>query len=138
MNDSNNNHNPYRELITPDNVVTLFIDHQAAIMTGIGRHRPVRFRAMLLRWRRSPSCTICRWFLAIICLKASPAPILPELVEIPADAPLIHRSWSDQRLDDPAFVKAIATNGSPQLVIAGCTTDICLMFPALSALTSRL
>jgi hypothetical protein len=34
MSESNNNHNPHREFITPDNAVMLFIDHQAAIMTG--------------------------------------------------------------------------------------------------------
>ena len=44
MNDSTNNRNPHREFITPDNVVMLFVDHQAATMTGIGDIDPVRFR----------------------------------------------------------------------------------------------
>jgi DNA-binding transcriptional LysR family regulator len=40
MNASNHNHNPHREFITPDNVVMSFIDHQAAIMTGVGDMDP--------------------------------------------------------------------------------------------------
>jgi nicotinamidase-related amidase len=61
-------------------------------------------------------------------------PILPELVELLPDAPLIHRDGPINAWDDPAFVKAVETAGRRKLVIAGCTTDICLMFPALSAL----
>ena len=34
MNDSTNIRNPHREFITPDNVVMLCIDHQAAIFEG--------------------------------------------------------------------------------------------------------
>ena len=35
--------------------------------------------------------------------------------------------------DDPAFKKAVADTGRRQLVMAGITTDICLVFPAISA-----
>ena len=35
--------------------------------------------------------------------------------------------------DDPAFKKAVVETGRRQLVMAGITTDICLVFPAISA-----
>lgn len=35
--------------------------------------------------------------------------------------------------DDPAFKKAVTDTGRRQLVMAGITTDICLVFPAISA-----
>src|SRR6202040_2761932 len=35
--------------------------------------------------------------------------------------------------DDPNFAKAVADTGRKQLIIAAVTTDICLVFPAISA-----
>ena len=35
---------------------------------------------------------------------------------------------------DPSFVKAIEATGRRQLIMAAVTTDICLVFPAISAL----
>jgi nicotinamidase-related amidase len=61
-------------------------------------------------------------------------PLLPELVAMLPDAPVIHRNGPINAWDDRAFVQAVEATGRRKLLIAGCTTDICLMFPALSAL----
>ena len=134
MNVPNNNHNPHREFITPDNAVMAFIDHQAAIMTGIGDMDPVRFRNNVIALAKIAKLHNLPTVLSDNMPEGFAGPILPELVEILPDAPHIHRTGPINAWDDPAFVKAVAATGRRKLVIAGCTTDICLMFPALSAL----
>jgi nicotinamidase-related amidase len=126
--------NPYRDFITPDNVVMLFIDHQTSIMAGIGDIDPVRFRnnvvtlANIAKLHRLPTV------LTDNMPEGFAGPLLPELVAVLPDAPVIHRNGPINAWDDRAFVEAVATTGRRKLLIAGCTTDICLMFPALSAL----
>jgi nicotinamidase-related amidase len=126
--------NPYRDFITPDNVVMLFIDHQTSIMAGIGDLDPVRFRhnvvtlANIARLHRLPTV------LTDNMPEGFAGPLLPELVAVLPDAPVIHRNGPINAWDDRAFVEAVEATGRRKLLIAGCTTDICLMFPALSAL----
>ncbi len=126
--------NWYREFITPDNVVMLFIDHQTSIMAGIGDIDPVRFRnnvvtlANIAKLHRIPTV------LTDNMPDGFAGPLLPELVAALPDAPVIHRNGPINAWDDRAFVAAVEATGRRKLLIAGCTTDICLMFPALSAL----
>ena len=134
MNASANNCNPHREFITPDNVAMLFIDHQAAIMAGVGDIDPVRLRNNVIALAKIARLHNLPTVLSDNMPEGFAGPILPELVEILPDAPLIHRKGPINAWDDPAFVKAVEASDRRKLVIAGCTTDICLMFPALSAL----
>lgn len=134
MGRTTDNHNPYREFITADNAVMLFIDHQTSIMAGIGDIDPVRFRnnvitlAKIARLHRLPTV------LTDNMPEGFAGPMLPELVEVLPDTALIHRNGPINAWDDPRFVQAVEATGRRKLVIAGCTTDICLMFPAMSAL----
>jgi nicotinamidase-related amidase len=134
MKASDHDHNPHREFLTPENAVMLFIDHQAAIMTGVGDIDPVRFRNNVIALAQIAKLHKLPTVLSDNMPEGFAGPILPELVEILPDAPLIHRTGPINAWDDPAFVKAVEAAGRRKLVIAGCTTDICLMFPALSAL----
>jgi nicotinamidase-related amidase len=134
MNAVNNNHNPHREFITPDNVVMAFIDHQTAIMAGVGDMDPVRLRNNVVALAKIAKLHKLPTVLSDNMPEGFAGPILPELVKILPEAALIHRAGPINAWDDRAFVEAIEATGRRKLVIAGCTTDICLMFPALSAL----
>jgi nicotinamidase-related amidase len=112
----------------------LFIDHQAAIMTDIGDIDPVRFRNNVIALAKIAKLHKLPTVLSDNMPEGFAGPILPELVKLLPDAPLIHRAGPINAWDDPAFVMAIEATRRRKLVIAGCTTDICLMFPALSAL----
>jgi nicotinamidase-related amidase len=112
----------------------VFIDHQAAIMAGIGDIDPVRFRNNVLALAKIARLHGIPAVLSDNMPEGFAGPLLPELVELLPDAPIIHRDGPINAWDDPAFVAAIEATGRRKLVIAGCTTDICLMFPALSAL----
>jgi nicotinamidase-related amidase len=50
-----------------------------------------------------------------------------------AYAARVKRSGIVNAWADPAFVKAIEATGRRQLIMAAVTTDICLVFPAISA-----
>ena len=128
--------NPHRELITTDNAVLAFIDHQAAIMSGIGDIDPVRFRNNVVALAGIARLHGIPTVLSDNMPDGFAGPLIPELTELLPDAPVIHRDGPINAWDDPAFVAAIEATGRRKLVIAGCTTDICLMFPALSALAA--
>jgi len=61
-------------------------------------------------------------------------PIVPELRQAFPDAPLIARPGQINAWDNEDFVRASETSGRKQLLIAGVVTDVCVAFPALSAL----
>ncbi|MDP4360794.1 isochorismatase family protein, partial [Escherichia coli] len=61
-------------------------------------------------------------------------PLVPELKEIHPDAPFIPRPGQINAWDNEDFVKAVKATGKKQLIIAGVVTEVCVAFPALSAL----
>src|SRR5690606_12260671 len=61
-------------------------------------------------------------------------PMVPELKEQFPDAPFIPRPGQINAWDNEDFVKAVKDTGRKQLIIAGVVTDVCVAFPALSAL----
>ena len=61
-------------------------------------------------------------------------PIMPELKALFPDAPFIPRPGQINAWDNEDFVKAVKQTGRKQLLLAGVVTDVCVAFPALSAL----
>ncbi len=61
-------------------------------------------------------------------------PLVPELKEQFPDAPYIARPGNINAWDNEDFVKAVKATGKKQLIIAGVVTEVCVAFPALSAL----
>src|SRR4029077_12049222 len=61
-------------------------------------------------------------------------PLMPELKAAFSKAPYIARPGQINAWDNKDFVKAVKATGKKQLMIAGIVTDVCVAFPALSAL----
>ena len=61
-------------------------------------------------------------------------PIVPELKEQFPDAPFIARPGQINAWDNEDFVAAVKATGRNQLIMAGVVTDVCVAFPALSAI----
>lgn len=63
-------------------------------------------------------------------------PLMPELREVAPDAfeARVRRSGVVNAWDDPAFAQACRAPGRRNLVMAGVTTDVCMVPPAISAL----
>ena len=62
-------------------------------------------------------------------------PLLPELEQIlpNAFAARVKRAGIVNAWNDPNFVAAVKKTGRKNLIMAGVTTDVCLVFPAISA-----
>ena len=60
--------------------------------------------------------------------------IVPEIKDFHPNAPYIARPGQINAWDNQDFVQAIKDTGRKQLVMAGVVTDVCVTFPALSAL----
>jgi len=62
-------------------------------------------------------------------------PLLPELEKILPDAfaARVKRAGIVNAWNDPNFVAAVKKTGRKNLIMAGVTTDVCLVFPAISA-----
>jgi nicotinamidase-related amidase len=59
---------------------------------------------------------------------------MPEIKQAFPDAPYIARPGQINAWDNEDFVGAIKTTGKKQLIIAGIVTEVCVAFPALSAI----
>jgi nicotinamidase-related amidase len=62
-------------------------------------------------------------------------PLLPELEQILAEAfaARVQRAGIVNAWSDPNFKKAVESTGRRNLIMAGVTTDVCLVYPAISA-----
>ncbi len=62
-------------------------------------------------------------------------PLLPELEQILPDAfaARVKRAGIVNAWNDPNFVDAVKKTGRKNIIMAGVTTDVCLVYPAISA-----
>ncbi len=61
-------------------------------------------------------------------------PAVPEIKQMLPEATYIARPGEINAWDNPEFVNAVKATGKKQLIMAGIVTDVCVAFPALSAL----
>ena len=125
--------NVFFEQLTPDNAAMLLIDHQVGTMLlGITDIDPVNLKNNALYLAE-----VAKLFnLPILLTTSNPngpnGPLFPGLIQALPDVSVIDRviinAWND-----PVFVRTVERTGRRKLIMAGVTTDICLAFPAISA-----
>ena len=123
----------YRKL-NKDDAVMLLVDHQAGLLSLVRDIDPDRFRNNVLA-----TADLAKYFRLPTILTTSfeqgpNGPLMPELKELFPDAPYIARPGQINAWDNEDFVKAIKATGRRQLLIAGVVTEVCVAFPALSAI----
>ncbi len=120
--------------LSKDDAVCLLVDHQSGLITLVQDSSPGEFKNNVLAL-----ADIAKFFKLPTILTTSfedgpNGPIVPELKETFPDAPYIARPGQINAWDNEDFVKAIEKTGRKQLIIAGVVTDVCVSFPALSAI----
>ena len=124
---------PYKKL-DKDDAVMLLVDHQAGLLSLVRDIDPDKFRNNVLA-----TADLAKYFKLPTILTTSfeqgpNGPLMPELKEMFPDAPYVARPGQINAWDNEDFVKAIKATGRKQLIIAGVVTEVCVAFPALSAI----
>jgi len=124
---------PYVRL-DKSNAAVLLVDHQTGLLSLVRDIDPDRFKNNVLAL-----ADLARYFKLPTILTTSfedgpNGPLVPELKEAFLDAPYIARPGQINAWDNEDFVKAVNATGKKQLIVAGVVTEVCVAFPALSAL----
>jgi len=124
---------PYKRLDKNDAAV-LLVDHQAGLLSLVRDIEPDKFKNNVLAL-----ADLAKYFKLPTILTTSfengpNGPLVPELRAQFPEAPFIPRPGQINAWDNEDFVKAVKATGKKQLIIAGVVTEVCVAFPALSAL----
>lgn len=125
--------NPYKKL-SKDDAVLLLVDHQSGLISLVQDFSPDDFKNSVLALADIGKFFNLPTILTTSFDEGPNGPLVPELIERFPNAPFIHRPGQINAWDNEDFVKAIKDTGRKQLIIAGVVTDVCVAFPALSAI----
>jgi len=123
------------KLFTPENSALLLIDHQVGTMQLIKNIDVAQAKRMSLALAKAASILGIPTVLTSSQEERLQGPLLPELQEILPDAfeRRIKREGIVNAWTDANFKKAVEATGRKKLIMAGVTTDVCLVFPAIDA-----
>lgn len=120
--------------LSKEDAVVLLVDHQSGLMSLVQDFTPDEFRNNVLALADLAKFFKLPTILTTSFEQGPNGPLMPELKEMFPDAPYIARPGQINAWDNEDFVAAIKKTGRKQLIIAGVVTDVCVAFPALSAL----
>jgi nicotinamidase-related amidase len=117
-----------------DQAAVLLVDHQTGLLSLVRDIGPDQFKNNVLAL-----ADLAQYFKLPTILTTSfedgpNGPLVPELKETFSDAPFIPRPGQINAWDNEDFVEAVKATGRKQLIIAGVVTEVCVAFPALSAM----
>ena len=124
---------PYKRL-DKDQAAVLLVDHQTGLLSLVRDIDPDKFKNNVLALADLAKYFNLPTILTTSFEEGPNGPLVPELKETFPDAPYIARPGQINAWDNEDFVKAIKATGKKQLIIAGVVTEVCVAFPALSAL----
>ncbi len=112
----------------------LLVDHQVGLLSLVRDFQPDQFKNNVLAL-----ADLAEYFKLPTILTTSfedgpNGPLVQELKDKFPKAPYIARPGHINAWDNEDFVKAVKATGKKQLIIAGVVTEVCVAFPALSAL----
>ena len=112
----------------------LLVDHQTGLLSLVRDIDPDKFKNNVLA-----TADLAKYFnlptILTTSFESGPnGPLVPELKEMFPDAPYLARPGNINAWDNEDFVKAMKATGKKQLIIAGVVTEVCVAFPALSAI----
>jgi nicotinamidase-related amidase len=124
---------PYVRL-DKEKAAVLLVDHQAGLLSLVRDIPPDQFVNNVLAL-----ADLAQYFKLPTILTTSAetgpnGPLMPELKQKFPNAPYIPRPGQINAWDNADFVAAVKATGRKQLLIAGVVTEVCVAFPALSAL----
>ena len=116
------------------NAAVLMVDHQAGLLSLVRDIDPDKFKNNVLALADLAAYFQLPTILTTSFEDGPNGPLVPELKEKLAKAPFVPRPGQINAWDNEDFVKAVKATGKKQLIIAGVVTEVCVAFPALSAI----
>lgn len=124
---------PAEALLTPDNCVFLFIDHQPQMFFGVGsgdRSSIINSTVGLAKAAKAFDVPVV---LTTVAAESFSGHLLPPLADVFPGHDILDRT-SMNAWEDQAVVDAVKATGRRKIVLSGLWTEVCLVLPALSAL----
>ena len=120
-------------LLTPDNCVVAFIDHQPQMLFGTSnfdRQSIINNTVALAKATRIFDVPVV---LTTVETKSFSGNMWPQLKAVfPGQEPIERSSMNSW--DDPKFVNAIAKTGKKKIILAGLWTETCIALPTIQAI----
>jgi nicotinamidase-related amidase len=120
--------------LSKDDAAVLLVDHQAGLLSLVQDFSPDEFRNNILALADAAKYFKLPTILTTSFENGPNGPLMPELKAMFPAAPFIPRPGQINAWDNEDFVQAVKATGRKQLLIAGVVTDVCVAFPALSAI----
>ncbi|WMD20698.1 isochorismate family cysteine hydrolase YcaC [Achromobacter seleniivolatilans] len=124
---------PYVKL-DKNEAAVLLVDHQAGLLSLVRDFQPDQFKNNVLALADLAEYFKLPTILTTSFENGPNGPLVQELKDKFPDAPYIARPGNINAWDNEDFVKVVKATGKKQLIIAGVVTEVCVAFPALSAL----
>jgi nicotinamidase-related amidase len=119
--------------LNKDEAACLLIDHQTGLFSLVQDFEPIQFKNNVLALAESAKFFNLPTILTTSFETGPNGPLIPELIKMFPNAPLIKRPGQINAWDNEEFVAAVKKTGKKQLIMAGIVTDVCVAFAALSA-----
>lgn len=124
--------NAHNNRLTRDNAVLLLVDHQIGLYTGVRDIDTLELKHNVVGLAKA---AVALGVPVIVTTTTENlwGPMIPELSEALPGVPVIERTTVNA-WDEPRVVAAVEATGRKKLIVTGISTDVCLAFPAMSAL----
>ncbi|MED1040505.1 isochorismate family cysteine hydrolase YcaC [Bacillus mycoides] len=123
--------------LSKSDATVLLVDHQTGLISSLVRDYGVdEFKNNVLALANTAKFFDLPVILTTSFEDGPNGPLMQQLIELFPNAPKIARPGQINAWDNDEFVKAIEATGKKQLIIAGVVTDVCVAFPALSAINA--
>lgn len=123
--------NTLYEAITPDNAALVIVDHQIGLYTGVRDISILELKHNIIGLVKASKMFRIP-IIVTTTIESMWGPMIPELQEVLKEISVIQRTtvniWDDQRV-----CEAIEEIGRKKLIMTGISTDVCLAFPAITA-----
>lgn len=124
--------NKFAETLTVDNAVLAMIDHQTGLLVSC-RDQDPHLMTENIKGLCNMAKTVGMPTITTASMPDGPnGPIMPEITEILGNT-IIERAGEINAWKSPEFKQAIEATGRKKIIMAGIVTDVCLLFPAISA-----
>jgi nicotinamidase-related amidase len=119
--------------LSKDDAAVLLVDHQSGLISLVQDFSPGEFKNSVLAFAASAKYFKLPTILTTSFESGPNGPLVPELKAMFPSAPYVARPGNINAWDNEEFVAAVKKTGKRQLILAGVVTEVCVAFPALSA-----